>query len=69
MDIAGGLYRERCYIPKWDALFGSGGRAAAAISILSPGGILHTYVENFDNKKRWMSSKSLHFFKIEAALN
>lgn len=51
MHIVGGLYREECYIPKWDALWGSGGRAAAAISILSPGSTLHTYVENFDNER------------------
>lgn len=44
MDIAGGLYRELCDVPHWDATFGSGGRAAAAVSALSPGAIFHTYV-------------------------
>lgn len=44
MDIAGGLYREICEVPHWNAVFGSGGRAAAAISALSPTSILHTYV-------------------------
>ncbi|MFM2278934.1 MAG: hypothetical protein RLZZ444_1165 [Pseudomonadota bacterium] len=44
MDIVGGLYRELCDVPRWNATFGSGGRAAAAIAALSPGSILHTYV-------------------------
>lgn len=35
-------------MPAWDAVFGSGGRAAAAVSTLSPGSILHTYLENSD---------------------
>jgi len=44
LEIAGGLYREVCESPAWDAQYGSGGRAAAAISNLSPGSTLHTYV-------------------------
>ena len=31
LTIVGGLYRERCVWPSWDRVFGSGGRAAAAI--------------------------------------
>ena len=38
------MYRELCDVPRWNATFGSGGRAAAAIAKLSPGSILHTYV-------------------------
>jgi len=44
MDIAGGLYLELCDVPQWDATFGSGGRAAAAVADLSPSSVLHTYV-------------------------
>lgn len=44
MEIAGGLYREICESPAWNAQYGSGGRAAAAISSLSSGSTLHTYV-------------------------
>lgn len=44
MIIAGGLYFETCEAPQWNALFGSGGRAAAAVSKLSPTSKLHTYV-------------------------
>ncbi len=46
MQIVGGLYHEICMIPEWDAEFGSGGRAAAAVSNLSPGSVLHTYVSD-----------------------
>ena len=31
LTIAGGLYQERCKWPDWDRVFGSGGRAAAAL--------------------------------------
>lgn len=32
ISIVGGAYRERCLAPEWDQVFGSGGRAAAALS-------------------------------------
>jgi len=51
MHIAGGLYRELCQVPAWDAVFGSGGRAAAAVSALSPGSTLYTYVEDFESSR------------------
>lgn len=31
LTVVGGLYRERCLWPEWNRLFGSGGRAAAAL--------------------------------------
>ena len=43
MIVAGGSYLEICEIPRWRRLFGSGGRAAAAVGQLSPGSSLHTY--------------------------
>lgn len=46
MHIAGGLYRELCCVPPWNAMFGSGGRAAAAVSALSKGSTLHAYSQN-----------------------
>lgn len=48
MHIAGGLYRELCEVPFWDATLGSGGRAARAIATLSPGSHLHTYAASED---------------------
>lgn len=49
MQIAGGLYTETCITPSWSEEFGSGGRAAAAVSKLSPGSVLHTYARR-DNQ-------------------
>lgn len=46
MHIAGGLYRELCCVPPWNAVFGSGGRAATAVSAVSKGSTLHTYAQN-----------------------
>jgi hypothetical protein len=46
MEIVGGTYRELCEIPHWDAEFGSGGRAAAALSKLSPNCVFHTYARD-----------------------
>lgn len=43
MIIVGGSYREVCAYPEWDRIYGSGGRAAVAVSGLAPGSVLHTY--------------------------
>lgn len=43
MIVAGGVYREECVWPNWSRIFGSGGRAAAAISRISPGSALYAY--------------------------
>ncbi|UCI32129.1 carbohydrate kinase family protein [Mesorhizobium sp. B4-1-4] len=55
MEIAGGLYRELCLHPSWDAVMGSGGRAARALVDLSPNSRLHCYFESegsFDRVKQ-----------------
>lgn len=44
VSVAGGVYFERCVQPMWDAAYGSGGRAAAAITSLVEEVALHTYV-------------------------
>ncbi|MGX5713198.1 PfkB family carbohydrate kinase [Sphingopyxis terrae subsp. ummariensis] len=41
--VAGGLYQERCIEPYWDDVYGSGGRAAAALSAAVPDIQLKTY--------------------------
>jgi hypothetical protein len=41
--IVGGVYAERCVEPFWDDVYGSGGRAAAALSAALPGLQLQTY--------------------------
>ena len=43
MIVAGGLYREVCERPEWNATFGSGGRAAAALVGVTPQVDLYTY--------------------------
>ena len=47
MHIAGGLYKETCLVPDWNAEYGSGGRAAAAAVGQSPVTVLHTYAPAF----------------------
>lgn len=44
MIIVGGVYREECVRPHWSRIFGSAGRAAVALSTLSPGSQLVAYV-------------------------
>lgn len=48
MQIAGGLYRELCDMPFWDATFGSGVRAAAAVAADCSDVKLHTYASPSD---------------------
>lgn len=43
ISVAGGVYAERCLEPFWNDVYGSGGRAAAAISGAVQGVRLHTY--------------------------
>lgn len=43
ITITGGVYRERCIEPHWDDIFGSAGRAAAALADYGVGLSLHTY--------------------------
>ncbi len=45
MIITGGLYQERCLVPAWNHLYGSGGRAAAALARQIPDVELVTYCE------------------------
>lgn len=45
LDIVGGTYIEVCDEPIWNQLFGSGLRAAAALSSLTKGSRLHTYID------------------------
>ncbi|WP_024879204.1 hypothetical protein [Methylosinus sp. LW3] len=44
ISIAGGVYAERCKYPAWDQIYGSGLRAAIAVSSLSDAVRLHAYV-------------------------
>jgi nucleoside 2-deoxyribosyltransferase len=44
VSVVGGLYVERCVEPKWNEIFGSGGRAAAVLAGFGAETRLHTYV-------------------------
>lgn len=44
ISIAGGVYAERCKYPVWDQIYGSGLRAAIAMSSVSDAVRLHSYV-------------------------
>jgi nucleoside 2-deoxyribosyltransferase len=45
IHVAGGVYEERCLQPVWETLYGSGGRAAAALASRRPQQVvLTTYV-------------------------
>ena len=46
MHIVGGIYRETCVFPEDDVIFGSGGRAAAALKDMCPGAALSAFVGN-----------------------
>ncbi|WP_165802937.1 MULTISPECIES: carbohydrate kinase family protein [Rhodobacterales] len=46
MHVVGGVYQEVCLRPAWNALFGSGGRAAMSIAALSDEVVLHCYFED-----------------------
>lgn len=48
ITIAGGVYVEHCIEPAWEQLFGSGGRAAAALTELCDDVSLTTYLANDD---------------------
>lgn len=43
MKVVGGCYRETCETPNWNALYGSGGRAAAALADLDASLEFFTY--------------------------
>lgn len=46
MIIVGGTYIERCELPYWNQIFGSGLRAAVALSSLSSECVFHSYVND-----------------------
>jgi nucleoside 2-deoxyribosyltransferase len=50
IDVVGGVYLERCVQPRWHQLYGSAGRAAAALSAQTDV-ILHTYVDDISKRE------------------
>jgi len=53
--VVGGLYQERCVVPEWNQLFGSGGRAAVALATMAPGTKLHCFVADAFKRRAEMA--------------
>lgn len=61
VNIAGGVYYEQCIFPRWDNLYGSGGRAAASIASLSKEVVLTSYLAPQDFLNLQMMADNFKF--------
>ncbi len=62
MIVVGGTYFERCAFPEWDALYGSGLRAAIQLASLGSKVAFHTFASPFTQRRIPYIS---HLFGIE----
>jgi hypothetical protein len=62
MHVVGGLYRELCEVPHWDAVFGSGGRAVCTVQGISSSVTLCTYA-------RQLAAAESRFSEIPVVVN
>jgi len=46
LHVVGGVYKEYCVHPRWNAIYGSAGRAALAIGTLNTPVVLHSYMND-----------------------
>lgn len=63
--VVGGLYHERCIWPAWDQLFGSGGRAATALTEQVAQVTLHTYARS-DALEQFRGAATVYGFDVQA---
>lgn len=61
LHVVGGVYREYCVHPRWNAIFGSAGRAALAIATLDTPVVLHSYMNDealqaMNDQGAWLQS-------------
>src|ERR1700709_2394307 len=63
ITVAGGVYHEQCIWPEWDQIFGSGGRAAAALGGRVDSITLRTYARH-DTAGRFAQNADLYGFAI-----
>src|SRR5438445_12571823 len=63
--VVGGVYHERCIQPHWDRLYGSGGRAAAALSSVTQVG-LTTWIDDA-SRPRLQTLADGFGFEVQAA--
>ncbi|MCU1273498.1 MAG: Nucleoside 2-deoxyribosyltransferase family protein [Bryobacterales bacterium] len=64
ITVVGGVYHERCIWPDWDHVYGSGGRAASALSEHVDEVVLHTYARP-ETAKLFAPYADLYDFKLE----
>jgi nucleoside 2-deoxyribosyltransferase len=61
LHVVGGVYHEYCVHPRWNAIFGSAGRAALAIATLDTPVVLHAYMNDealqaMNDQGAWLQS-------------
>jgi hypothetical protein len=61
--VVGGVYHEQCIWPDWDQIFGSGGRAATALSTHVAKVTLHTYARD-DVAQEFVKTAELFNFHL-----
>jgi hypothetical protein len=66
ITVAGGVYHERCIWPDWDQVFGSGGRAAAALTGVVDHVCLHAYA-TAELAKAFEGNRGLYGFRFTPA--
>lgn len=66
MIVAGGIYRERCSVPEWDYIYGSGGRGAAALTALSGRTKLYSYVGSHERRQIEMTLGAVNVDVVSA---
>lgn len=64
IHVVGGVYREFCVHPRWNDIYGSGGRAALAIANMNTEVVLHSYIGQeakriLADKGCWLSAFSM----------
>jgi len=64
LAVVGGFYQERCAEPYWDEIYGSGGRAAAAITNRKAAVTLVTYCPSSNEKKLQYFASTFGFTAI-----
>jgi len=65
ITVAGGVYHERCIWPDWDQIYGSGGRAAAALSGHVDAITLRTYA-HAETADRFKTYATVFGFALDA---
>ena len=61
IHVVGGAYLEKCLEPSWNKLFGSGGRAAGALTRLEEEVHLSTYIDKKNESNLKLVSDTLNF--------